>query len=311
MEQVIRKTYTVFDALKTALQKKLSFAIYRLPGEEEITLVLQKDHQLQKLEDLERIFTLGGFLIAPFTNDNDERTYLIRPDYVIKNILTEDTFREIKLLEPTSINGVEHIAPDEVPKREYIGQLNETILRIKNGEYDKVVLSRVKLYPGSYFSELKKIFHILCAAYPNAFVYLFRIKGQCWVGATPEPLIGCVENEVHIVSLASTRPYSEENCRIENWNHKERVEQEYVTQYIESILDDYGIQEYTKTGPYTKRAGKLLHLRTDFHFPSEKVGDKLPSLISALHPTSAVCGMPMQGSLEYIKRSEKHKREYY
>lgn len=311
MQQVLEKTYTVFDALKSALQKKLSFAIYRLPGEEEITLILQKDHNLNQLDNLTELPEDGGFLIAPFSNENSDKTYILRPDFIIKNILPEEMYESINSLTPTFLNGVEHISSAETHREEYIDQLNETIRSIKTGEYDKVVLSRVKIFPGKYFSELKKIFHILCATYPNAFVYLFRFKGQCWIGATPEPLICSRENELYTVSLASTRPYSEENTKLENWNSKELMEQEYVTQYIERILEEYKIGEYTKTGPYTKRAGRLLHLRTDFRFPLNELSDKLPALISALHPTSAVCGMPMEKSLLFIKTIEKHQREYY
>jgi len=236
---------------------------------------------------------------------------LIRPDFLIKNSLSEKEYKQIHSLDLPGFNGIVHPAPPEITKEDYIRQINFTIDNIQQGEYDKVVLSRVKTIRGNYSEELKKIFHLLCASYPNAFVYLFRFRGQCWVGATPEPLVCTRENELFTVSLASTRSYSKENMNLENWNHKELQEQEYVTEYIEKILADYQIGEYVKTGPYTKRAGRLLHLRTDFRLPIDRVGDKVPSLVSALHPTSAVCGMPMAKSLYFIKEQEKHNREYY
>jgi len=311
MQEVLAKTYSVFDALKLSLQKNLSFAIYRLPVQEEITLVIQNDHSLHQLDDLSELTDEGGFLIAPFSAENGDKTYLIRPDFLIKNSLSEKEYKQIHSLDLPGFNGIVHPAPPEITKEDYIRQINFTIDNIQQGEYDKVVLSRVKTIRGNYSEELKKIFHLLCASYPNAFVYLFRFRGQCWVGATPEPLVCTRENELFTVSLASTRSYSKENMNLENWNHKELQEQEYVTEYIEKILADYQIGEYVKTGPYTKRAGRLLHLRTDFRLPIDRVGDKVPSLVSALHPTSAVCGMPMAKSLYFIKEQEKHNREYY
>ncbi|MCK3684509.1 chorismate-binding protein [Maribellus sp. YY47] len=311
MEQVTKKAYSVFDALKTALQKKLTFAIYRLPGEEDVSMVVQKDHHLQQLDNLSEIPDKGGFLISPFDKDNGQKSYLIRPDYVIRNILDKETFNQIEALSPSGLNGMDCIPPAETSHDEYIDLLNRTIGAIQEGEYDKVVLSHVKIHPGQYFPELKKIFHILCATYPNAFVYLFRIQGHCWMGATPEPLLCSLDNELYTVSLAGTRPYSLENSNIANWNNKERMEQEYVTRYIEDVLKRHNIQQFRKNGPYTKRAGKLLHLRTDFYIPMEEVGKKIPSLIDSLHPTSAVCGMPMKKSLQFIKSMEKHHREYY
>ena len=310
-KKIARKTYSVFDALKVALQKKLTFAIYRFPGEEDVSMILQKDHTLAQLNDLSDVPAEGGFVVAPFDKDNGEKSYLIRPDILIRNVLSDSTFSDIQLLEPAMESGKEHIPPAETSQREYIDQLNTTIHAIKKGEYEKVVLSHVKLYPGNYFSELKKIFHILCAAYPNAFVYLFRFRGHCWLGATPEPLLCAHDNELYTVSLAGTRSYTEANTYLENWNSKELKEQDYVTTYIEDVLEKHKINDYKKLGPYTKRAGRLLHLRTDFRFSLEAAGNKIPSLINALHPTSAVCGMPMEKSLRFIKSLEKHHREYY
>ena len=311
MHEVKTKTYSVFDALKVSLNKKLSFAIYRLPGEEEITLLMQKDHNLMQLDDLTELPDDEGFLIAPFAADNGDKAYVIRPDFLFKNSLNSEEYQSINRLKVTSLNGMEKIAPPEVTRQEYIQQIRETIAEIKKGVYDKVVLSRVRIVQGEYYHELKRIFHMLCAAYPNAFVYLFRFKGQCWVGATPEPLVCTNENELNTVSLAATKAYSPKNTDLASWNAKEIKEQEYVTQYIENILSDYHITGYSKFGPYTKRAGRLLHLRTDFTLALNTVGRKLPALVSALHPTSAVCGMPMKESLQFIKQHEKHNREYY
>jgi isochorismate synthase len=124
-------------------------------------------------------------------------------------------------------------------------------------------------------------------------------------------LICTKEDKLYTVSLAGTRTYSESNMNISNWNHKELNEQEYVTKNIENVLDEYQVSNYQKKGPYTKKAGKLIHLRTDFNFTFDTVSDKLSSLIDALHPTSAICGMPMEKSLGFIKGIEKHNREYY
>jgi isochorismate synthase len=311
MQEALTKTYSVFDALRLSLQGELTFAVYRLPAQEEITLVLQKDHRLKELENLSELPEEGGFLIAPFAADNGDMTYIIRPDYIIKNSLSAEQYSAIELLDIPQPDPIERDAPAEIRREDYIDHVNQTIEQIRKGEYDKVVLSRVKTIRGSYYQELKKIFHLLCASYPNAFVYLFRLKGKCWVGATPEPLVCTQGNELFTVSLAGTRPYSEENKQLENWNKKELMEQEYVTRYIENILAEYRISEYSKTGPYAKRAGRLLHLRTDFRLSLDHVWGKLPSLIGALHPTSAVCGMPMEKSLRFIKEQEKHSREYY
>jgi isochorismate synthase len=71
------------------------------------------------------------------------------------------------------------------------------------------------------------------------------------------------------------------------------------------------IDQFNKTGPYVAKAGNLLHLRTDFTFSVDAIGTRLPSLISSLHPTPAVCGMSTGKAMDFIKSGEKHDRGYY
>jgi len=311
MQDVKSKKYSVLDALAVVLKNKLTMATYRLPGGSDINLIVQGNGNPEELTDLSKISSTGGFLVAPFSLGNSSKTYLIRPEIVHRKALTDSQLHVLKSIPSSFVNGSPQTGPAETDKKNYIDQIQKTIHQINSGEYDKVVLSRVKIVQGNFSPYLVNIFQLLCESYPNAFVYLFQIKGHCWMGATPEPLV-CTENDqMFTVSLAGTRPYSEENTRVSNWNHKERVEQEYVTQYIEKILTDFHIFSYGKKGPYTKRAGNILHLRTDFYFSTREIGKKLTALIGALHPTSAVCGIPMEKSLNFIKSLEKHDREYY
>jgi isochorismate synthase len=151
----------------------------------------------------------------------------------------------------------------------------------------------------------------LCSAYPDAFVYLFCVKGQCWIGASPEPFVCSHDQRLKTVSLAGTRPLNKHNAEIGNWKHKELEEQEYVTQHIEKILKVFDINPVEKNGPYVIRAGNLMHLRTDFSFDMKIVGRRLPALIHALHPTPAVCGMSTGQAMDFIRNFEKHNREFY
>ena len=81
-------------------------------------------------------------------------------------------------------------------------------------------------------------------------------------------------------------------------------------------------------GPYTSRAGNLLHLRTDItgeigksnsedadfekeKKPSETENDSLTKLISAIHPTPAICGLPKDAAKKFILANENYDREFY
>ncbi len=311
MEKVLTISETIIEALKLCLEKHRTFAIYRLPGRQDITLVLQNDHALTMLSGDDEIPGKNGFLIAPFLSSKVHQSYIIQPDQIFRNELTDNEISSLQTYSDISLNGSNQLSPEETRKENFLQQLEETISEIKKGEYDKVVLSRIKKVTGKFSDQLPKIFSLLCDSYSKAFVYMFSIKGHCWAGATPEPFFCSKDNKLFTVSLAGTRPYSEENMHLDNWNHKERVEQEYVTDFIKNILRQHHIGNYDLQGPYTKKAGRLIHLRTDFSFPHNAAGKNLTRLIRSLHPTSAICGMPMKKSMKFILQLEKHNREYY
>lgn len=310
MQDVLKNKATITEALNICLQKDVHFVAYKLPGEEGISLIIQKDPDIQVLGKLNHQLPDKGFIIAPFAKENNE-AWLIKPDVVLHDPLD---IRQLEVLNalPERISNYRQIPyPKDTNKSEYIRLIRESIENIQAGEFDKVVLSRVKSIKGSFMSRMPDIFRSLCASYANAFVYLFYVKGQCWTGATPEPFICSHNNELKTVSLAGTRPYKEQDLDIGRWNHKELEEQEYVTMHIEKILAGFDIAGYQKKGPYVARAGNLLHLRTDFTFSADSVGSRLPSLIASLHPTPAVCGMSTGKAMDFIKNSERHNRKYY
>jgi isochorismate synthase len=57
----------------------------------------------------------------------------------------------------------------------------------------------------------------------------------------------------------------------------------------------------------------VIHLKTDFDV--DMVATNFPQLgttmLTLLHPTSAVCGMPLQVSLDYIRKHEGYDRQFY
>lgn len=310
MQEVLNYTDSVTRALKICLSKRTNFVAYRLPGNTGIDIVVQKDPEIQCLENLTHRLPAHGFLIAPFSRKND-KAILIRPEMVMHHFVTPEQMKVLEALPENPVKKSNHTYPEDTLREDYIRLIQNTIERINAGEFDKVVLSRIKTVYGKYTNRLNEIFNILCCSYPNAFVYLFCVNGQYWTGATPEPFICSKGNELVTVSLAGTRPYRKDNLEIGNWNAKELQEQNYVTLHIEKVLHNYAISAYHKNGPYAARAGNLLHLRTDFSFSAHTIGDRLPSLINALHPTPAVCGMSTGKAMDFIRTAEKHARGYY
>lgn len=302
---------TVDEVVQVCLRRNLNFAVYRLPNSEKKEVVVQKSADLQYLNDEESDFLLKGFIVSPFSTTHQARAFIIKPDIYFTDDCDKGVYDAIHELDVQPVLSDETHIPEQVDHQEYLAQLNQISDKIYAGKFEKVVLSRVKLISGSYIDSLPDIFSRLCDEYENAFVYMFNAGPHLWMGATPEPLLKARNGKMNTVSLAGTRPLSDKNLNIGAWNSKERLEQEYVTRYITKVLSKFNLQNVELEGPYTKRAGNLVHLRTDFSFSSEALKNKLRSFLSELHPTPAVCGMPRKESLDLIARLEKHNREYY
>lgn len=297
------------EALQLCIEKNLVFAAYRLPHSDAVRLVVQSKPMAEKIEITSDLFEEKGFLVSPFIENEYSPTYFIRPDlnYISTDYVDFDALKALP-----GINHTEQpFTNGSVSRKEFMEQVEAIRQAIHEERFEKAVISRIKVVERNYRSKMTEIFQLLSSSYSNAFIYIFNLSGQTWMGATPEPLICSHKSELETVSLAGTREYNAENLNLHNWSHKERVEQELVTRFIEKTLESFNINNYHLRGPYTKKAGNLVHLRTDFTLDYRAVNGQLGQLIKALHPTSAVCGLPKQAAMDFIVLLEKHKRNYY
>ncbi|OWR12989.1 chorismate-binding protein [Chryseobacterium sp. VAUSW3] len=193
----------------------------------------------------------------------------------------------------------------EETSEEYQKTLLNVMDFIKENQLSKLVISRRKLveFNGSKLS-LSQTFLNLCEAYKNAFVYFFIKDGKCWLGAFSE-LLGKFDkrtSEFQTMSLAGTIPVDEK------WTDKEIEEQKPVTVFISNTLKNYA-SEVHKSDTYDHISGNIKHLRTDFNAKIEE--ENLEKIISELHPTPAVCGIPKEMCRNTIENFEPHPRNFY
>ena len=111
----------------------------------------------------------------------------------------------------------------------------------------------------------------------------------------------------HTMALAGTQRDLGLSLDKVSWANKEIEEQSIVERYFQRILQNRNIS-FQKSKRKTVKAGNVLHLRTDFTFNPQ---GKVYELVSDLHPSPAVCGMPKQSAKEFIIQNEPHTRDYY
>jgi isochorismate synthase len=294
------------------IAKNLPFVSFRLPQQEHTTTCIQSTPGNIESLSIRDISEETGFLFAPFDTRNGHPYILIKPDLIIEEQeISRALVRKVESLESRSEPQWNSGAPVITGRESYMEQVDAIKSCIANGAFQKAVLSRIRVVEGNHMEIVPRLYQTICRKHPNAFSYLFKSDEHFWLGASPEPLLRQREGKISTVSLAGTRPCAEKHMNINKWTAKEVLEQEYVTRYIHDVLRAFNIKDYRVSSPYVKKAGNLLHLRTDFSLDFERLNGRLWEFVEAMHPTPAVAGQPKEDAITFIKQLEPHDRDYY
>ena len=282
----------VSSVIRDCITRKAPFAFYRLPGKEQVCFIAGEAEAYNKVQEQ------SGFVFHPFTEDNQNPALFIKAEHY-------STLQLDELLQ-ASFSAAEVCRKDgndtQVGEGEYCEQVQKAVDTIKQGTLQKVILSRVQR--AGMNKPLVKLFATLCEKYPSAFVSLLIIPGKVvWVTATPELLVSAENGNIETVSLAGTKAAKSSGA----WGDKEKEEQQMVTAYVSDILKQH-CTDIVTDGPHDLVAGNVMHLQTKF---TAKIKGDVWKLVNDLHPTPAVCGLPKDKALNFIKDTEHHNRRYY
>jgi isochorismate synthase len=296
--------------LSNCITEHKVFVTFRLPEKYSFQTIIQKNPEISFLESLNNIDNESGFIFSPFHENKINKTVLIKPDIIFKNSDFPDGFPENTNANIINENFDENIF--SISKEDYLKQCQKMIDEIKNGSFQKAILSRIKLVEKSSNFDSVSLFFALAKKYPDAFIYLINLPGLgTWLGASPETLLNISEGKAKTIALAGTQKNSGQRLNDVFWEEKEIEEQKFVSDYIRNIFNKLNIIDYRQSKTHTLSAGNVLHLQTNFEFNSGKIQNKLEIFIKELHPTPAVCGTPKESSFNYILKNENHNREYY
>lgn len=314
--------------LNFAINHDFSFALWRLPNNSARHLILARQNdQIEKNAPLEELPT--GFIFSPF--DRTSNSIFIKAEYAFSfddgSLKNPET--QLEISSATWLNGLNRDeskreeknpkAPasfNETTRQEFISIVSKAIQLIEAGSAEKIVPSRIKKVALPDRFDLVTMFQRLCKKYPNALISIvYTPENGIWIGATPETLVSIEDKTIfRTVALAGTKPY-DESISLKNvaWTQKEIEEQALVERYIISCFKKIRLREYDEYGPKTSVAGNLMHLRSDFTVDMKATNfPQLGSvMLGLLHPTSAVCGMPLDSALEFLKNNEGYDREFY
>jgi isochorismate synthase len=299
------------------VRQSYAYSVWQGPGESIRHFIIDTSGTT-RYPDLPLEELSPGFVVAPF--DRQGSKHHIK---AVHHFTSLDTLQEVKntlfAKLPSPQSGPRwHSGPEvpATPESNFSDHVSEALKRMESGVLQKVVLSRSKNLPLSGDFDLLQTFSRLCEATPNALVSLVSIPGVgTWLGATPEVLVQVNnDNEFSTAALAGTQHFVPgTDVKTVAWTQKEIEEQAYVSRYIVNCFKKIRLREFDEVGPRTVVAGNLLHLKTDYTVNMQEVNfPQLGSvMLDLLHPTSAVCGMPMEESLAFIRKTEGYERGFY
>lgn len=301
-----------------------AFAMWRMPKSTETIFVISLNEPTQKSESISQLPV--GFVFNRFEENHPVAPYHISADIMFRDdnlsvgahVSGNQVDDFIKNLESGSIQKKADFAT-EIAKTRVNGLFEQLVAdavkQISNNKFEKVVLARYEdhLLPEGF--SLIDYFNRVSERYPNAFVSMVHIPGEdVWIGASPELLISDNGREFKTIALAGTKVLQPNQELTEiAWTQKEIEEQALVSRYIVNCFKKLRLREFDEKGPKTVQAGNLAHLKTEFIVDYQALNfDHLAEqMLELLHPTSAVCGMPLGEAKEFIHANESFDRSFY
>ncbi len=265
------------EALRESLDKNLTVAVYRKPGNEVVEICGQ---------------------VVPYTTSN---VFKVTPwnkfseDSVVLSIDNDEIITDGHCPAPL---------PGSTSESKYLNDLADVIdnLKITGG---KTVISRT-IHIDCSNVDWVRVAERLFDRFPDALCYFFFHPCLgAWMGATPELLLRSNESshDFDTMALAGTKRAGEV------WDDKNREEQQMVADYIVDVLKP--LSEDLQVKPTeTLRYGAIQHLCTRIN-GKIKDGVDRSSVLDRLSPTPAVGVYPKDAALADIARVENHERGCY
>ena len=303
-----------------ALSQGFSVALWRLPNQSKINLLISSAKKVLDEVVLEEL--KPGFVLAPFSPTGSK--YFLEANHLFEftNDISELTHGQFtEQVQKSNFKGLPkfHVAKSvgqQTTPESFLELVKLSINAIESGAFEKVVPSTQRKIDVPADFDLLDAFDSLSQRYQAAMVSLVSDSTLgTWMGASPELLVSTDKHNIfRTVALAGTQPFKEGvPMRSVSWTQKEIEEQALVERYIISCFKKIRVREYDEYGPKTVQAGNLIHLKSEFEVNMKEVN--LPQMgsvmLKLLHPTSAVCGMPMDASYKFLEANEGYDRELY
>ena len=237
--------------------------------------------------------------------------------------LTADVFRlyeqALQNLDMPPARSRQHASfatADVMPAAEWQAVVAATTAAIRAGVYEKVALALALELTSSEPIQIGRALEFLRTHYTGAYTFAVQRGAACFLGATPERLVGLHSGLVSASALAGTAPRGaneEDDLRHGQEllaSAKNRHEHAVVVDMVREMLGKVCVDLHAPREPALLKLPNVQHLHTPVS-GRLRAGHTLLDLVALLHPTPAVGGIPRDAALAHIRACERLDRGWY
>jgi menaquinone-specific isochorismate synthase len=191
-------------------------------------------------------------------------------------------------------------------KQQYKNQIHNIKLQLQSNTVSKIVLARQANFQFSNLLNIRKLILTLLTTYPDCTIMMLKSDQSYLIACSPEQLVKVSKQRVYCDTVGGTI----NNNQSEIQNTKLKHEHIIIREHIHDILKQFCHNIEFSEQPSIKNYLHLSHLYTYFSATTKKPLSVL-QMAAALHPTPAVCGIPVQQAKNWIIENETFNRGLY
>lgn len=265
----------------------------------------------------------GPILFASFSFDEDEESVLVIPEIVVgrkgdKAWVTwigDGVQPILNQFSAEAIHPTLSYSQGGLSDGEWMDRVEKAIETIKSGALEKIVLARDNVITSDKKIDIAHLLQLLESEYPSTWTFLV----ENLIGATPELLVRLSKSLVTSRVLAGTiRKTGDESRDLAlagslAKSSKDLEEHEYAVRSVAQALAPYCSSTNVPDSPFVLHLANVMHLATDVTGVVNETATPTDifHLLSALHPSAAVCGTPTAKAKVAINELEGMSRGRY
>lgn len=300
---------------------------YILENPRLVVLGGQRFHQTSKISSEWSELGTHFYVIPQFVFITENNKTILNIN--IEKSIFDNTTKSTKLLldieslfsfKGHSQKNLKLIKEAEVPSKEkWANQVESAKESFKNGELQKVVLSRKVIYKSLNLIKPDDLYESL--KFNRAEHFIFHLqwrRDSSFTSVTPERLFKLEDSRIISDAIAGTKPRGptyqrDQELELElKSSKKEMDEHRFVSNSVLKVLKNLGCTD-ARVDQKPEQVLKLKHVQHLYTKLTGHLQNKIstPDLIDAFHPTPAVGGTPKQEAQAWLKENESYDRGFY